>query len=153
MSTIAFHPWVGNLYSARNRFNARVLILGEFHHGARQEMHVGTTVQAVEVLAKERRHPYFTTLAKFLLGMERESWISDSDRAEIWDHVAFYNYVQETVGDYRDRRPTPAMWGAAAAPLLELLAQLKPQLLVVVGRELHNHLPPLPRGIEVCRNR
>jgi uracil-DNA glycosylase len=42
------------------------------------------------------------------------------------------------------------MWSAAQQPFLKLINNLKPKVILVLGKELAAHLPPLLAGIEIC---
>ncbi|HIG9504431.1 TPA: hypothetical protein ACYFTC_005756, partial [Klebsiella pneumoniae] len=66
------------------------------------------------------------------------------ERREAWQHVAFYNYVQEFVGDAGRIRPTRAMWRDAATVLEEVVAELRPDVILVLGYQMWDHLPELP---------
>jgi len=66
---------------------------------------------------------------------------SEIDRKEFWDNVAFYNYIQEPVGDGPRERPTEEMWANAKAPFMEVLGQLRPSHLLVLGGQLWENLP------------
>lgn len=77
-------------------------------------------------------------------------WVSSEERSKFWERVAFYNFVQCFTGPGPRCRPTEAMWQAAAKPFLATLTELDPQLLVVLGFELHRQLPPVPHSVYVC---
>ena len=64
----------------------------------------------------------------------------DMDRAEFWNSIAFYNYVQEPLDDVRVR-PTKEMWEMAREPFKEVLELLKPTHLLVLGGGLWDNLP------------
>lgn len=80
----------------------------------------------------------FFTVAARLLGADANS---RATRMEFWNQVAFYNYVQGIVGNSARQRPTEAQWSSARAPFTDVLDELKPEVVVVLGRELWNHLP------------
>lgn len=148
---VRYLPWVGAKYESGNRFGVRVLILGESHHGSAEDLHREVTSSVVKEWGQEKRRSFFTTVSKFICSMGKGTWISNADRAEAWEHVAFYNFVQESAGPASRYRPTRLMWERAAAPLQEVLAVLKPDVLVVLGVELNSHLPASLPDIEVVR--
>ena len=50
-------------------------------------------------------------------------------------------------------RPTPELWSAAVEPLQGTLKQLGPQVILVLGVELAQHLPAISDQVAVCRLR
>lgn len=65
----------------------------------------------------------------------------EADRSAFWNDVAFYNYVQVSVGDSARVRPTAEMFGAAERPFWRTLRELKPTHMLVLGAELWESLP------------
>ena len=151
MSGIIFEPWVGKKYAQNNHFGARILVLGESHYGEEFETQPNVTSEVVRLLAQTKRHSFFTKISKVLLGIDGTIWLDDKARGEIWEHVAFYNYIQGFVSTDPRVRPTSTMWASAQLPFLQVLRDIKPQVILVLGKELSSHLPEIPEGIEVCR--
>ncbi len=149
MSDIVFQPWVGNKFNGDNRFGVRVLILGESHYGQESEIQPTVTTEVVRLLAQQKRHAFFTKLSKLLLGLDGKTWIDNNTRGEVWEHIAFYNYIQSFVSDSRVR-PSTEMWDAAREPFLGIFHDLKPDVVLVLGKELATHVPTLPEKIDVC---
>jgi ABC-type Fe3+-hydroxamate transport system substrate-binding protein len=80
-----------------------------------------------------------------------DDYLSDEKRREFWDSVAFYNYVQEYAGESPDGTVTDEMWSKAKEPFLEVLEELKPDALLVLGKKLSKNLPALDDfGVETC---
>ena len=150
MTGIIFEPWIGSKYTADNRFDLRVLVLGESHYGEESESGATVTSEVVRQYAQDERHAFFTKVSKVLLGLDEKTWIDDEARGEVWEHVAFYNYIQGFVSNESRVRPSTEMWTAAQDPFLHVLASLKPNVILVLGKELIAHLPELPAGIEIC---
>ena len=162
---VTFHPWVGSHYGSReNRFGVRLLVLGESHYNDTvnegdqdpewiqyRNSHGGERVFTQFVVCKwgqNQRASFFTIIAKVLSGSA--NWIDDDARSEIWKHVAFYNYVSNYVpwyqGNDRPERPTRELWQASKAPFEIVLQSLKPDAVLMLGKELsdwvisqHNH--------------
>jgi hypothetical protein len=99
---------------------------------------------AINANGASRRSKFFTKIARLFLGYGRA--LSDEERADFWHQIAFYNYVQWWLDD-RGVRPTPEMWRTAQAPFLEVLQELRPKLVLVLGRELASELPSIPEHI------
>lgn len=145
---VVFDPWVGSKYEASDRFGVRVLVLGESHYGKPSELCTAFTSNVVRTWAQSRPDPFFTKVSRVLLGLEEDSPLDDDVRAGVWEHVAFYNYIQHLVGDSAAKRPTSEMWAAAAAPFLGILKELRPEAVLVLGRAVEQHLPTdLPKEI------
>src|SRR5579871_1141391 len=144
-----FDPWIGGRYAGEGIRGVRLLILGESHYSEPKDNRSGFTEDVVREFVQGRRHRFFTVAQRLVSG--GRGWPSDTDRKEFWDRVAFYNYIQTCLQATRCR-PTPVMWLAAREPFLQTLGGLvpRPQLLLVLGRELRRNLPELPAEIEVC---
>lgn len=149
---VVFDPWVGSKYESSDLFGVRVLVLGESHYGKPSELCTAFTTDVVRRWAQAHRDSFFTKVSKVLLGLDENTWLAPEPRAEIWEHVAFYNYVQELVGDRARRRPTAQMWTAAAPPFLGILRELNPDAVLVLGKALEQNLPAdFPQQIAKAR--
>lgn len=74
--------------------------------------------------------------------MRPEGADSSEDREAFWQSIAFYNFIQEPVGEVaRQESPTPEMWQRAVEPFRSVIADLEPQGIVVLGKRLWRHLP------------
>jgi hypothetical protein len=147
---VVFQPWVGNLYRASNRFGVRVLVLGESHYGDESETRPTVTTEVVRWLAQDERHAFFTKVSKVLLGLDGDTWLNDEARGEVWEHVAFYNYIQGFVSTDPRVRPTTEMWENSREPFLQVVRELNPQLILVLGIELGRNISAVNGDIEVC---
>lgn len=150
MPSIVFEPWIGSKYTKDNRFGIRVLVLGESHYGDESNTRSTFTTEVVGWLAKDVRHAFFTKVSKVLLGLDGKTWLDDEARGEVWEHIAFYNFIQGFVSTDSRVRPSAEMWEAAKESFLEVVNKLTPQVVLVLGKELASHLPPMPPGIELC---
>ena len=75
-------------------------------------------------------------------GLAGEESPNGEQLRSVWDRVAFTNYVNGTVGRGPENRPTPEMWDAARRAFPSLLADLKPQRVIVFGKEMWSEMPP-----------
>ena len=154
--SVAFKPWIGSLYDAEGLGGVRLLLLGESQYpgpntrvspdGIPSLEDSSATRENVEELAITGRNSFFTKVTKLVLGLGAGQWISDEGKADVWQRVAFYNFVQQWLSGSRCR-PTEEMWVAARGPLLEVMDMCRPHLVVVLGLELANHLPDFPKGV------
>ena len=143
----SFDPWVGSMYCSLGFNGVRLLILGESSYGAAGSANRSGTIDDVRELGQRAPNRFFTKIFKLVSGVNS---VSASDRAEFWEHVAFYNFVQSLVGDRSRLRPTAKMWTDATAPFLDTVAELQPHLVVALGFKLRDYLPVLPSSVTVC---
>ncbi len=140
-----FMPWVGSRYH-EGLFGTKVLILGESQYGSRDET-LQFTSYIIEKYGKNKRSRFFTVTQRLVTLDKKRGYIPAAQRRAFWEKVAFYNYVQEFVGTKARMRPTRAHWLAAQQPFLETVEELKPDVIVVLGKETKRNLPkPLPSG-------
>ena len=143
-----FDPWEGKRYGSDGLFGIRLLILGEAHYGRPEELVASNTIDVVRKLGQQKRFRFFTVAMSLVLG--RRGPFSDAERAEFWERVAYCNFIQSFPGAGPRKGPTPDQWLAGREPLLFTLAELKPQLLLVLGKNLRNYLPELPEYVHPC---
>jgi len=144
-----FDPWVGSKYWSAGLGGVRVLILGESHYGIGTESATFTT-EVVKEWGQDKRKRFFTTIQKLVAGIGTDVWVTDEQRSAFWEQVAFYNFVQAFTGSEARCRPTQKMWVAASPAFLATIAELKPQVVVVLGIKLKDYLPDIPNSIQVC---
>lgn len=149
MSKIRFQPWIGERYAEAELYGLRILLLGESHYGKGDEDSAFTR-RVVKKWGQEKRHRFFTITARFILRQGQGNRLSSAQRREFWDKVAFYNYVQEIVGKKARIRPTREMWKRSEQSYYKVLHDLKPDLVVVLGKQLAKNLPEPVQGIAFC---
>lgn len=140
-SSINFRPFVGSKY-ANSRYGVRVLVLGESHYADESDVGNDYTQHVVETHAYCAGIPFFSKLTAVLRG--DTSYPTDEERFETWQNIAFYNYVQSIVGEGSRIAPTPEAWNAAQAPFLDVVQELKPDVILVLGSRLWDKVPNLP---------
>ncbi|MCM5697381.1 MULTISPECIES: hypothetical protein [unclassified Leclercia] len=119
-----------------------MLVLGESHYGATEDSGPDFTQKVVQDCAYIPGEPFFSKLTNVLRG--RIDWPTDEERRETWQHVAFYNFIQEFVGGQSRIASTPDMWRAAQAPFLEIVRALEPDVIIVLRSRLWNKVDELP---------
>ncbi len=137
-SSVKFQPWVGNNYENEN---LKILVLGESHYGNAEENKETFTQDVIKswALREEGSIKFFTTIAK-ILSDKTEVYLSDDNAKEFWHKVAFYNYVQDFVGEEARMRPTELMWEEAKLPFIQVVNKLKPNIVVVLGSHLGEYI-------------
>ena len=140
-----FVPWIGADYEAASLRGLRILVLGESHYrwglDPIQERDATRLVMEDEITGAHA-HSFHSRVAKTVLGAD--SCTSREDQRRFWSGVAFYNYVQEFVGDRPGDRPSPAAWSTAAIALPCVLEALRPDFILACGRALYEHLKSVP---------
>jgi hypothetical protein len=157
----AFDPWLGSDYRTVGLDGVRVLILGESQYGSpdnASEPYNGTptpecrksTQRIIQECALDHPKAFFTKIAKLLLGRVVGEHLSAAERAALWRAIAFYNFIQWWLPAPR-HRPTESMWAAGCQPFVELVQEIHPHVIVVLGRQLSGWLPPLDRATSVVK--
>jgi len=136
---VHFDPWQGEMFGrAASPLGAkRLLVLGEAHYSEHQEDEIPSLTQSLveDLRTGKRSIGYFTKLAN-LLSVHR----SGSQPRDVWDSIAFYNFVQGFAAEKARERPSAEMWDAGRAPFARVLAELAPERVLVTGVELWNAL-------------
>lgn len=139
---VYFKPWRGEQYGGSSEFGLPVLVLGESHYewlgGTLDE---NTTCEIIGDIVGGWTYAFWTKIAMAFLGRRP----SQDEKSRFWNSIAFYNFIQDSVGFGPRNRPTLEMWHSAASPFREVLADLRPRCVVVLGKELWEHLPPFDR--------
>ncbi len=129
-------PWTGKCYGT-GLCNQRILFLGESHYQngpADQSTPDDTGYVIRRAMGKEtegRQNPFFTKLRRLVSG-------DDCEVTTFWESVAFYNYVQWLVPT--SRRPTQEQWRDSFPYLIEILGELKPTRVLIIGLEMKSWL-------------
>jgi hypothetical protein len=58
---------------------------------------------------------------------------SEEEQVEFWHSVAFYNYIQEFVGDSPRKPHAYELWQRSEQAFAEVLLRVRPQLVLVIG--------------------
>lgn len=146
LTGVNFLPFVGEKYH-NSRYGVRLLVLGESHYGVDADSGPDFTQKVIRDCAYVSGFAFFSKLTNVLRG--RTDWPTDEDRRETWQHVAFYNFVQEFVGEESRIQPIKAMWRAAQAPFLNVVRELEPDVILVLGSRLWDNVDELPPAFPV----
>ncbi|BEG46689.1 hypothetical protein KXR38_005439 [Escherichia coli] len=141
-----FIPFVGSKYE-NSIYGLKLLVLGLSHYGDADDNYPDFTKDVIAENAYTTGNRFFTILTN-VLRLSRES-ITDDQRKITWENIAFYNYIQQIVGEKGRISPTKEMWDSAREPFLSVIKQLQPNVILVLGTELWDHLPEVD-GVEWC---
>jgi hypothetical protein len=142
MSGIFFKPWKGKRYESNQLFGKRILVLGESHYEWDENipLYPDLTIDCIREQAEGiHTSQFWTNIAVAFLNKRP----SQEEKKEFWDSIAFYNYVQKSVGFGPRVRPTEDMWRISEQGFVEVLAKLLPKVVIVLGYALWQHLPEL----------
>ncbi|SHK16271.1 hypothetical protein SAMN02745216_02988 [Desulfatibacillum alkenivorans DSM 16219] len=134
MENVYFKPWVGSQYGTGKD---RILLLGESHYADRKPSPSFTIDLTQEYIDGELRHRYWTQIMQVVSG--KRHW--DIDKHSFWHEVAFYNFIQDVVGDSAGKPPTSQLIENSVVPFFEVLSELKPTHLLVLSKRLWGYLP------------
>jgi hypothetical protein len=114
----------------------RLLVLGESHYCGNPEA-IGScdpdvTTEVVEELALAGSHRFFTNITQVLTG--RKKWqLTSTELSGLWDSLVFYNYIPMYVAAGPRVRPSAKMFQRGAEPFFQLIADLRPEAVLVCG--------------------
>jgi hypothetical protein len=167
--SVVFLPWIGKNYLATAQ-SKRLLFLGESHYGddtpgdvqPAPENNPGDEIDdrllTREVILRQfdttradySRYAFFTKVMRLIESTKAEA-ITDSYREKFWSGVCFCNFWQELLARHGGERPRPD-WKdevtkqMSCVAFFNVLAVLRPAIVISLGRELWKHLPP--EGVE-----
>lgn len=150
MGKIFFKPWVGGNYQNGGIFKKRILILGEAHicggcgdcgkFENADECGDFTTNNCMDVLLSGEKASWTATFRKFEKSLVGHDTSLDESR-EIWNSVAFYNYVQKSLDGSR-KSPEWVDFCNSKDAFFEVLENLRPDLIIVWGvTRMWNNMP------------
>lgn len=141
MSQIKFLPWIGKEYQ-KGINGKKVLVLGESHYCAKESDAEPTLTQEIIIDLFNADSPHegykntYTKFAKAIAGRD----LGFTEKEQVWDSVAFYNYVQVPISEARVS-PSAEEFENSEAALFEILEQLKPDYVIAWGYRLYDNLP------------
>lgn len=142
MEHVFFKPWIGKDFARGGLWGKRILVLGESHYQWDKDIPL-TQDLTIECITEQMKGVYkkqfWTNIAITFLNRHP----SIEEKNKFWNSVAFYNYVQSNVGFGPRIRPTPELWAKSSVPYLEILNELQPNCIIVLGYQLWENLPSL----------
>ena len=160
---VKFLPWIGENYEDGIYFDEKgklhfdekgelrpdngkrkkVLVLGESFYwddddDGNGKMFIYNLIQDF-IDPKYDFRPYERTFIKFERAMAGRE-LDKKERIKFWNHVAFYNYVQEPILRTR-MAPTQEQYDNSVDAFLSLIKICQPQAVIAWGLRLYNNLP------------
>ena len=138
-----YPPWIGSQYGSRE--NIRLMVVGKSYYDARYR---DKTITAFipELIKGRTKDTFFTTLELILA--EGRHWKNgfggrmSLDRKKFWNGLCFHQFIQAILND-GFTPPSKTMWKEGQETFKEVLASLDPQIVVMAGEEIFNHMPTL----------
>ncbi|MEK6451023.1 MULTISPECIES: uracil-DNA glycosylase family protein [unclassified Myroides] len=141
MAKLVFKPWVGKHYT-KGINGKRVLVLGESHYCDDPKDAVLTMTSDIirDLYDDDSEHePYKNTYTKFERALKGRV-VPFEEKQELWNSVAFYNYVQHPIDEAR-KAPTAEEFRTSEPLFFETLEELQPDCAIVWGKRLYGQLP------------
>ena len=163
---VKFHPWVGDkyecgikgfdengiiVYGTKEDPGKKILVLGESHYCAELADAISELTNKIikDLIDPDSEwEPYKNTYTKFIKSLTGHlDNLEFNDKKEAWEHLGFYNYVQEPMTGARIS-PTSEDFKNSEKAFWEILNELKPDLIIVWGTRLYNNLPQGGKQLE-----
>jgi hypothetical protein len=133
-----------NVWRGKNYDKRRLLLLGESTYSWKEDGKIvhPSSRHAIELVEGQCDGSWPNRfMNKLSRGLTRSENPTLDDIAAAWDGVAFTNYVDETVGLDRKKRPTAEMWQRARERFPSILAELRPRAIIVLGKVMWSQMP------------
>ncbi|MGN6666146.1 MAG: hypothetical protein ACTHKH_04125 [Trinickia sp.] len=149
---VRYHPWVGDRYWEQEQ---RWLLLGESGYGldskgadALQQM---IQAQNGVIIDPEQDAAYrlFAGAQRLMTGRDL---LDSAGTKDFWRTVAFYHYVRDSMGSSM-QRPTPRQMKESLPAFNEVVCQIRPHVVLVLGLKLWMALPGERDGWERGKER
>ena len=155
---VHFLPWVGSgyengigydeygfiQYGMPEKKGKKVLVLGESHYCADEKDAIPDLTRLIieDFIQKNTKfEAYKNTYIKFERALAGKILdIEKGEREILWNHVAFYNYVQKAITAPRFA-PYPEQFIASEGAFWEVLSLYRPDIVIVWGKRLYINLP------------
>lgn len=150
MKNVFFKPWIGNKYGKFDSiFTNKILVLGDSHYIDEADDIVAngkpcdfTTDVILDYLNPNLHGRWKSTFTKFMNSFVSNSEHSDLDRIELWNSVAFYNYLQIPAGSLSRRtQHYDYSQDTDRSAVLEVINELNPDIIVSWGNKVWDAMP------------
>lgn len=150
MKYVRFEPWKGKNYLTSGLNGKKILAIGESFYCSEEEADkfASTLTEKVvnDYLAirngefRENKGEWTNTYLKFERSLVGEETTPERSR-EIWNSIAFYNYLQIPMSGARESG-SPIDYKNAEKAFFEVINELQPDLIIVWGvGKLFNNMP------------
>lgn len=143
MDTRHFEPWIGKYYSRGFQAGRKLLLLGESHYdetgSASAPRYTKETVLDFFVPdgATGKGNNFAGRVTRMLC---TQAALTPADALMAWEQCAFANYIPVFVGTYARTPKTREHWELAHKMFPDLLRQLQPDRVLVLGHTVWNRI-------------
>lgn len=137
---VRFLPWIGNRY--QDGFNGRrLLVLGESHYDEWEgDKHVlasdFTRSCVLEAINRVNGAQFWKYIEQVLLNEYRIDGWAPGGGSQLWEALAFYNFVQSPISGGPRSRPGWKQFDESRRPFRAVLEALRPERVLVCGKGL-----------------
>ena len=136
-----------NIWIGRSFGNTGILILGESTYGEDDDL-TAYIEKWINRMLPERDHT-FSRIFKACTGLGTGT-ASVTDRKKFWDNVAYCNFVPGTVGLTNKDKATGRHFKDAAFELRDVIRQLKPKGVWILGKGQAEYSKPVLVGLGIA---
>ncbi|WP_153448265.1 hypothetical protein [Vibrio algicola] len=150
MSNVFFRPWIGEHFNNENSlFDNKILVLGDSHYCEDGDLEQGTksssdlTTEVMTVyLDQNQTASWKGTYSKFMNSFIANSQLTNQSRSNLWNSVAFYNYLQVSAGTgARQTHHYSYAESKHQSALLEIINELQPDVIISWGNKVWDAIP------------
>ncbi len=136
-----FEPWKGDQYGHKSMFKIPILIIGESNYTdnlKREEPHSTFTHRLIKsIINASWKHRFFSNIQRTFV----ENANTEESRKQFWHSVAHHEYIQDWLPS-PGVAPTEEMWRNAKPIFQEVVAELKPKIILFVCKRTYVHMSP-----------
>jgi len=143
MEIVKIDPWIGNNYRDPIFNKHSTLVLGESHYAEEETVNQDFTNELVESYIDRtiNRSTFWTNVGQLVSGKHHSS--PEFKRSKVWHDFAFYNYIQGIFSNQPRVKPEQKFFRQSEERFFQIIDQLKPKLVVALGKRLYNRMYPL----------
>lgn len=150
MKSVFFKPWIGKQYGQDGSvFSQKILVLGDSHYIDEADIVESdgqscdfTTGVIHDYLDQDIKGRWKATFTKFMNSFVHGSEHAECSRDELWNSVAFYNYLQIPAGSSsRQTQYFSYTENKDRSALLEVIEDLEPDIIISWGNKVWDVMP------------
>lgn len=153
-----FLPYIGANFYEGGVFSKRILVLGDSHYcGECDNCGIMSKIDSMDSACHNFTRNVVSKFLKYRQGKElRETWMNTflkferalvghetnaSESMEIWDSIAFYNYIQTAYMPHSRQAYTNIEYELSSPYFWQVLNELKPDVTIIWGYRMWDRLP------------
>lgn len=161
--SIWFTPWVGNNYHDGGIFGKKILVIGNNHYCTNRASCACCGVDGAGFSLDNNCYNFTSSIIEEYLAYkngiaEFDSWMntfshfqnaldSKSPSCDIWNSLAFYNYLQTAINNDNNKTSSNAIYSLhikdyhnSEECLWDVISQLMPDYIIIWGSIIRNHV-------------